>query len=57
MQDALALAAAAIWFALNIVLWVVIETTEALFGWSVAMAAVYFAGFFGYLDYRDRTRP
>lgn len=56
MKDALALAAAAIWFALNIVLWVVVETALELFGWSVAMGTAYFAGFFGYLGYRHRTR-
>jgi hypothetical protein len=27
------------------------------FGWSIAMGAGYFAGFFGYLGYRDRPLP
>jgi uncharacterized PurR-regulated membrane protein YhhQ (DUF165 family) len=57
MQDALALTATAVWFAVNIILWVIVETALELFGWSVAMGAVYFTGFFGYLGYRDRHRP
>jgi hypothetical protein len=57
VKDALALAAAAVWFAVNIVLWIVVEAAEALFAWSVAMGAVYFTGFFAYLGYRDRSGP
>ena len=57
MKDALALAAAAVWFALNIILWIVVETAVELLGWSLAMGAVYFAGFFSYLGYRDSLRP
>jgi hypothetical protein len=57
VKDALALAAAAVWFAVNIVLWIVVEAAEALFAWSVAMGAVYFTGFFAHLGYRDRSRP
>ena len=57
IKDALALAASAIWFGFNIVLWVVVETALELFGWSLAMGAVYFTGFFGYLGYRDTRRP
>jgi hypothetical protein len=57
MKDALALTTAAVWFALNIVLWVVVETALELFGWSLAMGTVYFTGFFGYLGYRDTRRP
>jgi len=54
MKDVLALAAAAAWFALNIVLWIVIEIAVELFGWSLAMGAAYFAGFFAYLGHHDR---
>jgi hypothetical protein len=54
MQDAFALAAAAVWFALNTVLWNTIESTIELFGWSLGMAAVYLAGFFAYLSHRER---
>lgn len=54
MQDAFALAAAAVWFALNIALWVAIEGTVALFGWSLGMAAAYLAGFFAFLSHRER---
>jgi hypothetical protein len=57
VKDTLALAAAAVWFSVNIVLWVVVETAMELFGWSVAMGVVYFTGFFGYLGYRDTRRP
>jgi hypothetical protein len=57
MSDTLALSAAAVWFALNIVLWVVVDTAIELFSWSVVMGAVYFSGFFGYLGYRDHPRP
>ena len=56
MRDAPALAATAVWFALNIVLWIVVETAIELLGWSVVMGAAYFAGFFGYLGYRERER-
>lgn len=56
VKDALAPAAATVWFALNIVLWIVVETAVVLFGWSLAMGAGYFTGFFGYLGYRDRQR-
>ncbi len=57
MKDALALAAAAAWFAFNIILWIVVESAIELFGWSLAMGAAYFAGFFGYLGYRDCPPP
>jgi len=54
--DAGALTVAAAWFMLNFVLWIVIEPTATLFGCSVAMWASYFAGFFGYLGYRERAK-
>jgi len=54
-RDPLAFVAAAAWFALNFVLWTVVESTIELFGWSLAMGAAYFTGFFGYLSYRDRA--
>jgi len=57
VKDVLALLAAAVWFALNITLWVVIETALELFGWSLGMGAIYVAGFFGYLGYRYRQPP
>jgi hypothetical protein len=57
VKDTLALAAAAVWFAVNIVLWILVEAAEALFGWSAAMGVVYFTGFFTYLGYRDRRQP
>lgn len=57
MQDVLALAAAAIWFAVSVFLWVTIEGTLELFGWSLGMGVAYLAGFFGYLGYRDRKAP
>jgi hypothetical protein len=54
VKDALALAASAVWFAANVVLWVVVEEAIELFGWSVAMGAAYFVGFFAYLGHRER---
>lgn len=54
MRDALALSATAAWFALNIILWVVIEGTLELFGWSLGMLAVYLASFFAYLSHREQ---
>lgn len=54
VKDALALVAATAWFALNIVLWAVIESALELFGWSLGLGAIWVAGFFGYLGYRDR---
>jgi hypothetical protein len=57
VKDALALTVAAVWFPVNIVLWIVVEAAEALFAWSAAMGVVYFTGFFAYLGYRDRSQP
>lgn len=54
MRDALGLTAAAVWFALNIVLWVIIEGTIELFVWSLGMLAAYLAAFFAYLSHRER---
>src|SRR5262245_23995778 len=54
VKDTLALAAAATWCAINIVLWVVIETAIELFGWSIALGTIYFAGFFSYLGRRGK---
>jgi len=54
LRDVFALAAAAIWFALNIALWVMRLPDLAQFGWSVLLGMVFFAGFFLYLGHRDR---
>jgi hypothetical protein len=56
VKDALALAAAAAWFALNIISWAMIESAIELFGGSLMMGAAYFGGFFGYLAYQDRQQ-
>ena len=56
MKDALALTLAAIWFALNIALWATVPSKIVLFIWSIVLGAVFFAGFFGYLGYRDNER-
>lgn len=53
IKDALGLTAAATWFALNLVLWIVIEATIELFAWSMGMGIVHFVGFFAYLGYRE----
>ena len=54
MYDALAFAAATMWLALNIWLWIVVEDELELFGWSLGLGAIYCAGFFSYLGHRDR---
>jgi len=54
MRDALALVAAAIWFALNIALWVLRLPDLVQFAWSVVLGIAFFAGFFLYLGHRDR---
>jgi hypothetical protein len=54
MRDALALAAAAVWFALNIVLWLMRLPDFQQFALSFLLAVVFFAGFFLYLGFRDR---
>ena len=54
MKDALALAAAAIWFALNIGLWVMRLPDFAQFALSILLGIVFFAGFFLYLGHKDR---
>jgi hypothetical protein len=56
ISDVLALAASAVWFAVNVALWVVIEAAIELLLWSSALGAVYFVGFFGYRGYWDRKR-
>jgi uncharacterized membrane protein len=56
MRDALAAMAAVIWFALNIILWVMHLPDFVQFVCSVALGVVFFAGFFGYLAYRERDR-
>lgn len=54
MMDAVALAAAAVWFALNIVLWVLRLPDLEQLGWSATLGVVFVAGFFWYLGYRER---
>ena len=56
-KDVLALAASAIWFALNIVLWILRLPDLEQFGWSVVLGVVFVAGFFSYLGYRGRRKP
>jgi uncharacterized membrane protein len=56
MRDALAVIAAVIWFALNIVLWVMRLPDLLQFVCSLALGVVFFAGFFGYLAYREGSR-
>jgi len=56
MRDAFALAAAAIWCALNIGLWAMPLSQLTLFGLSVVSGAMFFAGFFLYLGRNDRRR-
>ena len=56
MKDALAAAAAVIWFALNILLWVLRLPDLVQFVCSIVLGIVFFAGFFGYLAYRERDR-
>lgn len=53
MKDALALAAAAVWFALNIALWVMRLPVLVQFVLSALLTVVFFAGFFVYLGSRD----
>jgi len=57
MRDALAVLAAVIWFTLNIVLWIMHLPDLVQFVCSVALGVVFFAGFFGYLAYRECDRP
>jgi hypothetical protein len=54
MKDALALAVAAIWLALNIALWVMHLPDLVQFACSVVLGVAFFAGFFVYLGYGDR---
>ena len=54
MKDALALVAAAIWFALNIGLWIMQLPDLVQFAFSILLGIVFFAGFFLYLGHRDR---
>lgn len=54
LRDALAAAAAVVWFALNIVLWALRLPDLMQFTCSIALGIVFFAGFFGYLAYRER---
>ncbi len=56
MRDALAATAAVIWFALNIILWILRLPDLVQFVCSIALGVVFFAGFFGYLAYRMRNR-
>jgi hypothetical protein len=54
MKDTLALAAAAIWFALNIGLWAMRLPDVAQLVLSALLGVVFFAGFFLYLGHKDR---
>ncbi len=54
MRDVLALVAAAIWFALNIGLWVMRLPDLVQFAYSLLLGIVFFAGFFLYLGRKDR---
>ncbi len=54
MRDVLALVAAAIWFALNIGLWVMRLPDLVQFAFSVLLGVVFFTGFFVYLGNKDR---
>jgi len=54
MRDVLALVAAAIWFALNIGLWVMRLPDLAQFAFSTLLGIVFFTGFFLYLGDKDR---
>jgi uncharacterized membrane protein len=56
MRDALAATAAVIWFALNIVVWILRLPDLVQFACSIALGIVFFSGFFGYLAYRERDR-
>jgi hypothetical protein len=53
-KDVFAFAVAAAWFALNIVLWILVEAAIELFAWSAGLGTIYFAGFFAYLAHRNR---
>lgn len=55
LKDALALAAAAAWAAVNITLWIVVQSQIELFAYSAALAVVFIAGFFWYLSRRERV--
>jgi len=55
MKDVFALAAAAIWFALNIGLWIMRLPDLVQFGVSALLGTVFFTGFFLYLGHRDRS--
>jgi hypothetical protein len=54
MRDALALVAAAVWFALNIGLWVARLPDLVQFAYSSLLGIAFFAGFFLYLGHKDR---
>jgi len=56
MRDALALTAAAIWFALNIGLWAMRLPPLTQLALSALLGAVFFAAFFLYLGHKDRRR-
>ena len=51
-----ALAAATVWFALNIILWALRLPDLAQLAWSAALGILFYVGFFLYLGYWDRQR-
>ena len=56
IKDALALAALAVWLALNVWLWAADISIESRFVRSLLLGVVGFAGFFGYVAYREREK-
>jgi hypothetical protein len=54
MRDVLALVAAAIWFALNIGLWIMRLPDLVQFAYSILLGITFFAGFFLHLAHKDR---
>jgi endonuclease YncB( thermonuclease family) len=56
LKDVVALIATALWFALNIALWMMVSSALGLFACSVVLGILFFSGFFGYLSYRDRHK-
>jgi hypothetical protein len=54
LKDALALIAFATWLAVNVWLWAAEISIESRFVRSMPLAVVGYAGFFGYLAYRER---
>ena len=54
IKDALAITAFIVWLALNLWLWAADLPQEKVFVRSLLLGVVGYAGFFGYLSYRER---